>query len=521
MASRTIIDELIVTLGLDPKNFEKGKKKAAADLVDLKNQARNTGDEMDKAGKKAGDSFVAFGKRVAVVALLFKGLSMATRFILEASRATRQLGNDARSADVSARMLRNFQNVAEMMGGAAEDATKTIEGMQRAVFNMRFNGEMSQQLVQLGRLGVRFQDQDGGVRDFKEIYLDAAKAVQANIASGTMNEADALAFLESAGFDRSLARAAVYDGFSGALEAIDKQEGRRQVSAEDVAATTAAEQAMTSAGQAKDALGVKMAVAAAPNIQRIAEGAEGLFNAGEMGDVAVAWESWKKAIEPLTIAINDAAFATKEWAASIPKRIGSSVRDMGRGRAARNNNPGNMMAVGNQKRDPDGFAIFDSLEEGVMHASLQLDRYAARGNNTIAGILGKWNPADAPGNSPANLAAYIASVAKQTGIDPNKQLTAADRAQVLAAMFEHEDNRNTLDSSQVADIMMMPDKNGRTLLEHAEASIESRSGGHTTNVQIDEVNVATQSKDPEGMAEAADDALQRKLMAGQAEQGMQ
>lgn len=510
MASRTIIDELIVTLGLDPKDFEKGKKKAAAELVDLKNQARSTGDEMDKAGRKAGDSFVAFGKRVAVVALLFKGLSTATKFILEASRATRQLGNDARSADVSARMLRNFQNVAEMMGGSAEDATKTIEGLQRAVFNMRFNGEMSQQLVQLGRLGVQFQNADGGVRDFKEIYLDAAKAVQANIASGTMNEADALAFLESAGFDRGLSRAAVYGGFSGALEEIDKQESRRQVSAEDVAATTAAERAMTSAGQAKDALGVKMAVAAAPNIQRIAEGAEGLFNAGEMEDVAVAWESWKKAIEPLTTAIGDAADATKNWFQSIP----TSIRDIGR--AGRNNNPGNIRAVGNQKADKDGFRVFDTLEEGVMAASQQLDRYAKRGNNTIGGIINKWAP-----SNENDTEKYISDVEKWTGIKRDQQLTAADRASVLAAMFRKEDHRTAPDVGTVADIMQMPDSRGNTLLDAAEASIGAGGGGHTTNVQIDEVNVSTQSKDPEGMAEGANDALQRKLMAGQAEQGMQ
>lgn len=510
----TVIDQLIVKLGLDPREFTKGEKEVAASVLRTKDTVEKASKGMNQSvGEAVGGMNSNIGtliKRAAVLAIVFKGLSVATKFVLEASRATRQLGNDARNYDIAAAKLRNFQNVAEMMGGSAEDATKTISGLQKAIFNLTFNGQMSDQLVMLSRLGVQFQDSAGHARDFNEVYLDTADAIARAQAAGKMTEGEAFQYLSAAGFDPGLARAAL-GGREAAAAQLTRQEKRRQVTGEDVAAAVRNEQAITSAGQAKEAAGVGAQRIASPIITGIAGAAEHVIGLGSgQEDIAQTWDSWTKSIEPATTAIVDftekVVGATRRLAGRAVEATATHTRGM------RNNNPGNLRAVGNQKADSDGFRVFGSMEEGIHAANSQLDRYAGRGNNTIAGIVGKWAP---PGEN--NTKAYIADVVKQTGLNANQALDPSDRASVLAAMFRHESGKNAPDINTVADVLTMRDGP----LDQAERGRYNSSAGNMTKVDVGEVNVYTQATDANGMADAADSALKRKLLASHAEQGMQ
>jgi len=110
-------------------------------------------------------------------------------------------------------------------------------------------------------------------------------------------------------------------------------------------------------------------------------------------------------------------------------------------RGVRNNNPGNLEygdfarslgAVGSDGR----FAIFPSAEAGIkaQEALLSGKSYVGGGANTIAKIIQRY----APGSDGNDVAAYVQAVAKQTGIDPTRKLTAADIPAVAAAMRAHE-----------------------------------------------------------------------------------
>ncbi|WP_432258632.1 hypothetical protein [Cupriavidus sp. TMH.W2] len=112
----------------------------------------------------------------------------------------------------------------------------------------------------------------------------------------------------------------------------------------------------------------------------------------------------------------------------------------GASRGIRNNNPGNieygpfarsMGATGSDGR----FAVFPTMQAGeaAMRALLGGKGYMGGGRNTIASILGKYAP-----SNENNTKAYVAAVAKQTGIDPNATLSAAQIPAVAAAMMVHE-----------------------------------------------------------------------------------
>lgn len=517
----TVIDQLIVKLGLDPRDFTKGEKEVAASVLRTKKTVEDASRSMNSSVKDAADgiggSFATVAKRATVLYLIFKGLSIATKFILEASRATRMLGNDSKNYDIAAARLRNFQNISEMFGGSAEDATKTVAGLQRAIFNLTFNGQMSDQLVMLARLGVRFQDAAGHARDFKDVFLDSAEAIQQAQANGTMTGGEAYQFLTQAGYDPGLARAAL-GGRGAAQAALDRQEARRQVTGADVAAATANEQAITSVGQAKDAAGVAAQRIASPLITGTASAAEGLINAGAAGDVSVAWEAWKKGIEPAAQALGDLA----DKARGLSDILGGAVHRLGRGRSA---------FEGTIQGAAKKYGVDPEILAGLLSTESGFDP-TARNPKTGATGIAQFMPRTAAGRG------FVA------GQDPDRDIYEA--ARYLAELNGHFRKSGQPADAAMDDALMAynagerrvrtssmmteggKDLTGETLAypgqiyEYAEgARSGGGAGGGSSRVDIGEVNVYTQATDADGMADGAAGALQRKMNASHAEQGMQ
>lgn len=484
MASQTIIDQLVVTLGLDPKQFTKGQKEAAQGLVDLKNKASDAG----KATDGAGQSFTQAAAKLGLLALVLKGVYRSADAILDASRATRQLGFDARNYDIAADKLRNYENVAKTFGGTAEGVLKTVAGLQRGVFNLTFNGQISDQLVQLGRLGVQFQDKGGHARDFKDIYLDTSEAVSKKVSSGEWTEGEGMAFLQSAGIvDEGLARAAL-GGRKGAQLAYDQQTYGEQITPGKIASANSIEEEKTR----RDILRQQTAVAGMEKADSAIETFYGL-QSSLFDELLGGFPSLKGNMLDFFGGVS--SLFSKEGFKSLLGIGGGTQSD-------RTNNPGNL-------QDGNGnFRSFGTPAEGMIAARRQLGLYRSRGNNTLTGMIGKWNPPGAPGNSQANFEAYVAAVSKETGIDPNAPTTEGDDAAMLAAMFNHEGSSRKYDAAGVADSLS---------LQEAGA----RGGGGGTSVQIDEINVHTAATDAQGIANGIGGAVKRKLSAAHAEQGMQ
>lgn len=512
-SSATVIDKLVVTLGLDPKNFKKGEKEAAASLLDLERRAKKTGDEVEKSGDKAGESWVSAGRKFLSVAAIFKILSYTTKNILAAADATYDLSNAARGLDISARYLRNFENVAEIMGGTAEGARKTIAGLHKAIFDASFNGQISEQLVQLGRLGVRFQDAGGHMRDFKDIYLDTAQKIQEN---KSLTEGEKLEFLQGAGFDSGLARAAV-GGRDAASAALAQQEARRQVGDADIAAATGSQQAITSAGQAKDAAFVHAQTGAGGLIKRTANAAESAFNAGNTGDVSVLWDGLKAAVEPLSTGLVNLAEDATTAGASL---VGFAHRLRGQGRK------GYEDAIQSSAKK---YGLDPEILAGVLHTESNFNPDAVNPDHTAFGIA-QLKPLYFPG----------------AGVDPVKDIDTA--AGELARLKRFHLRNNGGDEADALDRALMSYNAGlrrfQTSTEFGDGSttrgpLQSETlaypgkvydyaaehpgaaGGGTTSIQIDEITVNTAATDAQGVANGIGNGLQRKLGAAQAEQGMQ
>jgi soluble lytic murein transglycosylase-like protein len=508
MAGTTVIDKLIVELGLDPKKFTEGQKKAAAGLKELRQDAKETGDDVSESADKGGNALMALGKRVLTVAAIFKVLTYTTKNILEASRATYSLANASRTLGESARDLRNFENVAEMMGGTAEGARKSIQGLKQALFDVKFNGQWSQQLTQISRLGVKVVGAGGKPRDFKDVYLDTAGALQNNMSSGKMTESEALMFAEQAGFDPGLARALV-GGRDAAGLALARQESRRQVSGADVAAATANEQSITSAGQAKETAFTAAQTGSSGFITGTAGGLEKAWAGGATGELGATWEGVRAALEPVTTGLGDVADAAVSAADSL---MGLAHRQAGRGRAGYE---ATIQAAARKH------GVSPEILAGVLNTESRFDPNASNksGARGIAQLMPQYFPGAGidPMKDIDTAAAYLAQLHGSFVKTGSNEADAWDKALMSFNGGERRVRTSNVfgDGSSGRDLTSETINYPGQVLGYATAR-GGTDAGATTNVDIGEVNVVTSATDANGIAGSIADATRRKFTAAQA-----
>lgn len=106
-------------------------------------------------------------------------------------------------------------------------------------------------------------------------------------------------------------------------------------------------------------------------------------------------------------------------------------------RGIRNKNPGNLRGNipwrGRIGSDPDGFAIFETMELGVRALRVDLTAKLARGLNTVRKIVTVFAP---PNENPTDN--YIAKVSEWMGVTPDQPLTAADLPGLVNGIIRFE-----------------------------------------------------------------------------------
>lgn len=120
-------------------------------------------------------------------------------------------------------------------------------------------------------------------------------------------------------------------------------------------------------------------------------------------------------------------------------------------RGLRNNNPGNIRYSaanhwqGQTGQDSAGFVIFDTPQNGLRAMARLIKNKLGKGKNTIASLIANWAP---PNEN--NTAAYIASVAKETGLTPTTPLTVGHLPALIAAIVRHENGAQPYAPSLIA-----------------------------------------------------------------------
>ena len=197
--SGTLIDSLVISLGLDSKGFADG----------IENSTK---------------SLAGFATRIAGMFVAFKGVEGIVDYFKDLHTQLAEIGFASRNLGVAGTELSRLGEVAQLFGGQMSDAQNSVQGLQAAVFNLRFRGQLSDQLLMLQRFGIAYLDAQGHARDVVDIARDASKVIDQQALVNGLNEGErqqlALALLPqggglasaaaqgSAGFDAALAAAA-------------------------------------------------------------------------------------------------------------------------------------------------------------------------------------------------------------------------------------------------------------------------------------------------------------------------
>ena len=167
----TIIDSLLVTLGLDPSGFNAGKAEVDKGLKDTGNEADKTGDKLKGAGKKGAEGYENVAKSAAKFLALIGGTMAVKRFIEQTVESSAALDRLARNLNENVNAVSAWSNAAEVAGGSASGMQGSLDMLSQAQTELQLTGQ-SALIPYFSALGISMADVNGKAKPVSDILLD-------------------------------------------------------------------------------------------------------------------------------------------------------------------------------------------------------------------------------------------------------------------------------------------------------------------------------------------------------------
>lgn len=151
----TIVDALLVTLGLDPSGFIKGQKQASESLKKTGDEADRAAKDMEAKGKQAAQFFAQIKKEVLGLFTVFTAGKGMEAFVSDVVSSDAAVGRLATNIGMTTESLSAWQGVAERAGGSANGIAASFQNMAQQAQNFQLRGEASQSTIEaLARLHI-------------------------------------------------------------------------------------------------------------------------------------------------------------------------------------------------------------------------------------------------------------------------------------------------------------------------------------------------------------------------------
>lgn len=192
----TVIDSLVVELGLDPKKFNQGQREAVAEFKRTQEEVTKRGKLVESDGKRVTDVFGALKRQaVGLLGAFFagRGIQETVKYI---TTLDANVGRLAKTLPLSTEELARFRKVAELTGGDANAITGSIAGLTDQLQRFLTFGEASHALPLLNQLGIDPYS-NGQVKNMTQLILELSSALEGR------NKVEARSILQQLGFDQS------------------------------------------------------------------------------------------------------------------------------------------------------------------------------------------------------------------------------------------------------------------------------------------------------------------------------
>lgn len=192
----TVIDSLVVKLGLDSSDFEQGEKRVAAGLDKTRKSTDRVGGDISASGKKAAEFFGQLEKaalKFFAVLTVGRGMADFTRTVISGGA---QLDRMSTRLGTSADTLSRWQGAVRQSGGTGEGLLNTLQGLSNEMTQIAVTGESSL-IPMLGFLGVSLKNSNGQAKSTVELLKDIGDAANSKIA----DKGNRFNILQSMGID--------------------------------------------------------------------------------------------------------------------------------------------------------------------------------------------------------------------------------------------------------------------------------------------------------------------------------
>lgn len=198
----TVIDSLVVKLGLDGSGFERGQKKVEEGLDQTRKRTEKVGKQIQASGKTAADFFGQMRKSALLLFGALAGARTLTGFVQNTIKLGANLDRSSKSIGVSANTLSKWGSAVKISGGSMEGFLGTMQGLNQQMTQLKETGDAPMRML-LNRLGVAAADSSGKAKDVITLTEDIAKGMER---LQGVSESDKFNWLLGAGFDESTAR---------------------------------------------------------------------------------------------------------------------------------------------------------------------------------------------------------------------------------------------------------------------------------------------------------------------------
>jgi hypothetical protein len=176
----TIIDSLLVQLGLDSRDVDAKTPAVKKNLSDLEKSAGKTESSVKgigKASRATGEELGALAGKMASFLALIGGAVALRQFAAEAIRTNTQLGYLSKNLDIPIQSLSAWGIAATMVGGSAQEMQGYLAHLTTESANLS-NGLGSSLIPILGKMGVAMIDSKGKARSAIDELKDMASWAQ-------------------------------------------------------------------------------------------------------------------------------------------------------------------------------------------------------------------------------------------------------------------------------------------------------------------------------------------------------
>lgn len=152
-----IVDEFVVTLGLDPSNYKRESQQFREDFRRLKEDTRREGREIEAANRRVAESFSRVKNEIIGLALTIAGARSIGGLVTDMIHGAAETGRFAQTVDMATESVSVWEMAVQSMGGSAQDARSALAALNAEYTSYMLTGRAVHD-ADLAAMGISARD---------------------------------------------------------------------------------------------------------------------------------------------------------------------------------------------------------------------------------------------------------------------------------------------------------------------------------------------------------------------------